>query len=106
MPRRTILGIAIMLLVLSAALLIWWRFDQDIKLATARAAQGSVLIATRCGPIEYQEAGTGVPLLSTNSAEPRCRSRNAGTVWRKSPSRNMSGGGTQSGCAATSRSNT
>ena len=27
------------------------------------AAQGGVLLPTRCGPIEYQEAGTGVPLL-------------------------------------------
>ena len=51
-----------------AAFLIWWRFDQDIKLATTRAAQGSRLAATRCGPIEYQEAGTGVPLLMVHGA--------------------------------------
>jgi len=50
------------LILVIAALLIWWRFDTDIKLASARTAQGSVLIATRCGPIEYQEAGTGAPL--------------------------------------------
>ena len=42
---------------------IWWRFEQDINLARARSAQGSTLIATRCGPIEVQQAGTGVPLL-------------------------------------------
>ena len=51
------------LLVLVAALLIGWRFNKDIALAAARTAQGSVLLATRCGPIEYQEAGTGKPLL-------------------------------------------
>ena len=51
-----------------AAFLIWWRFNQDIKLATARAAQGSRLVATRCGPIECQEAGTGVPLLMVHGS--------------------------------------
>jgi pimeloyl-ACP methyl ester carboxylesterase len=51
-----------------AALLIWWCFDRDIQLATARVAHGSVRIATRCGPIEYQEAGTGVPLLAVHGS--------------------------------------
>ena len=46
-----------------AALSIWWRFEQEIDLARARSAQGSTLIATRCGPIEVQQAGSGVPLL-------------------------------------------
>jgi 2-hydroxy-6-oxonona-2,4-dienedioate hydrolase len=54
--------------VLIAALLIWWRFDQDMQLAAARAAQGGVLVATRCGPIEYQERGTGVPLLMVHGS--------------------------------------
>ena len=51
-----------------AALSIWWRFDRDIKLASARVAHGSALIATRCGPVEYQEAGTGVPLLAVHGS--------------------------------------
>jgi len=51
-----------------AALIIWWRFDRDIKLASARVAHGSALIATRCGPIEYQDAGTGVPLLAVHGS--------------------------------------
>jgi 2-hydroxy-6-oxonona-2,4-dienedioate hydrolase len=51
-----------------AALLIWRRFDSDIQQARARVAHGSVLIATRCGPIEYQEAGTGVPLLAVHGS--------------------------------------
>ena len=54
--------------VLIAALLIWWRFDHDIQLATTRVAQGSVIADTRCGPIEYQEAGTGVPLLMVHGS--------------------------------------
>jgi hypothetical protein len=54
------------LIVGIAALSIWWRFDRDIKLASARVAHGSTLIATRCGPIEYQEAGTGIPLLAVH----------------------------------------
>ena len=51
-----------------AAFLIWWRFDSDIKAATARAAQGGRLVVTRCGPIEYQEAGTGTPLLMVHGS--------------------------------------
>lgn len=51
-----------------AAQSIWWRFDRDINLASARVAHGSALIATRCGPIEYQEAGTGVPLLAVHGS--------------------------------------
>ena len=46
-----------------AALWIAWRFDRDITAAYARAAQNSVVVDTHCGLIEYQEAGTGTPLL-------------------------------------------
>ena len=49
-------------------LLIGWRFDGDIKTASANAALGSVVIGTRCGPIEYQEAGAGVPLLMVHGS--------------------------------------
>ena len=51
-----------------AALLVGWRFDIDMQRARAHAAQGSVLLQTRCGPIEYQEAGTGVPLLAVHGS--------------------------------------
>ena len=54
---------AFAVIFLAAALLVGWRFDTDLAAARARAAQGSVVIATRCGPIEYQEAGAGVSLL-------------------------------------------
>ncbi|MGE0581886.1 MAG: DUF6544 family protein [Steroidobacteraceae bacterium] len=42
---------------------IYVRFLNDRARAAARAAQGSTILATRCGPIEYQEAGLGAPLL-------------------------------------------
>jgi 2-hydroxy-6-oxonona-2,4-dienedioate hydrolase len=45
-----------------------WRFQTDIEQARARVAYGSTVVATRCGPIEYQEAGTGVPLLAVHGS--------------------------------------
>ena len=45
-----------------------WLFYADIKTASAKAAYGSVLVNTRCGPIEYQEAGTGTPLLMVHGS--------------------------------------
>ena len=57
-----------LLLLAIAASWIAWRFDRDITSARARAAQGGVLIDTRCGPIEYQEAGAGVPLLAVHGS--------------------------------------
>lgn len=54
-----VIALALSLVVL----LIGWRYENDIKAAHTRAAQGSVLVTTRCGVIEYQEAGTGVALL-------------------------------------------
>ncbi len=47
---------------------IGWRFDTDIEHARDRIAHGSAVIATRCGPIEYQETGTGVPLLAVHGS--------------------------------------
>ena len=44
-------------------LAIWWRFNHDIQMAAARAADGSTLVETKCGSIEYQAVGSGVPLL-------------------------------------------
>jgi pimeloyl-ACP methyl ester carboxylesterase len=56
------------LFIAIGALAIWWHFDSDIKAASAKAALGGVLIETRCGPIEYQEAGTGTPLLMVHGS--------------------------------------
>jgi 2-hydroxy-6-oxonona-2,4-dienedioate hydrolase len=51
-----------------AGLWIAWRFEGDIKAASAAAAIGSLLVNTRCGPIEYQEAGRGTPLLMVHGS--------------------------------------
>ncbi len=63
-PIYTGIGIGIS----AVALAIWWRFYSDIEAARARVSDGSVVIDTRCGPIEYQEAGSGMPLLSVHGS--------------------------------------
>lgn len=62
----TVLLISFALLIV--VLLIFLRFDQDIKAASARTTQGSKVIATHCGSIEYQEAGVGAPLLMVHGS--------------------------------------
>jgi 2-hydroxy-6-oxonona-2,4-dienedioate hydrolase len=47
---------------------IWRQFRSDIAIAHARTAQGSTLVETACGLIEYQEAGTGVPLMAVHGS--------------------------------------
>ena len=64
--RRGLL--TLLMLLLGAALLIGWRFDRDMRRARAHAVQGSVMLQTSCGPIEYQEAGTGLPLLAEHGS--------------------------------------
>jgi pimeloyl-ACP methyl ester carboxylesterase len=59
--RWSVLVLAALVLV-GAMALVGWRFNRDMVAARAHAAQGGVLLPTRCGPIEYQEAGEGVPL--------------------------------------------
>jgi pimeloyl-ACP methyl ester carboxylesterase len=64
---RAITG-AVGLALAITTLVVWWRFDSDIRRARSRVAQGSLLLSTRCGLIEYQEAGTGVPLLAIHGS--------------------------------------
>jgi 2-hydroxy-6-oxonona-2,4-dienedioate hydrolase len=61
-PRRVVYA-ALALVVAVATLAVGARFRQDLALAGERAAQGSTVVPTRCGPIEVQQAGDGVPLL-------------------------------------------
>ncbi len=62
--QRVLVVVGIVLsVVLFAVLLIRSRFERDLQVAAERAAQGSVLLTTRCGPIEVQQAGQGLPLL-------------------------------------------
>ena len=64
--RRWLL--AMMLLLVAAAATIWWQFSSDLAAARAKAALGSTVIDTPCGLIEYQEAGTGPPLLAVHGS--------------------------------------
>ncbi len=68
MKRSTRWAAATAISICVAAAWTAWRFNTDITAASAAAALGSVLIDTRCGPIEYQEAGTGVPLLMVHGS--------------------------------------
>ena len=63
---RWVASVALVLIV--AVMWVAWLFNSDIAVASAKAAQGSILIATRCGPIEYQEAGKGTPLLMVHGS--------------------------------------
>jgi 2-hydroxy-6-oxonona-2,4-dienedioate hydrolase len=54
--------------IIVSMLFIWWRFQSALTLASARVSQGSNLVETACGPIEYQDAGTGIPLLSVHGS--------------------------------------
>ena len=68
MQRSSLLVISGLIVMTIAAVWVGWRFDSDIKAASAKAAVGSVLVDTRCGPIEYQQAGTGIPLLMVHGS--------------------------------------
>jgi 2-hydroxy-6-oxonona-2,4-dienedioate hydrolase len=63
MKRWRVVGLATVAVALVAAFAVHARFKRDLALASARAAQGSTVIDTRCGPIEVQQAGDGLPLL-------------------------------------------
>jgi 2-hydroxy-6-oxonona-2,4-dienedioate hydrolase len=57
------MSVVMVITVLIAGVLIGWHFRQDLKHAAARVADGGMLDETKCSSIEYQEAGSGVPLL-------------------------------------------
>jgi 2-hydroxy-6-oxonona-2,4-dienedioate hydrolase len=64
--RRILLGLLVATLAASAV--VYATFRADLRAARARAAEGARIAQTRCGPIEYQEAGQGVPLLMVHGA--------------------------------------
>jgi 2-hydroxy-6-oxonona-2,4-dienedioate hydrolase len=68
MSRARLLLSALLVVTTVMVAVIWWRFDRDITAARVRAAKASVIVATRCGPIEYQEAGAGIPLLMVHGS--------------------------------------
>ncbi len=70
MTSRTALAVVgVCAVALAAAgLTVRTRFERDLAAASARAAQGSEVLATRCGPIEVQQAGEGLPLLMVHGS--------------------------------------
>lgn len=66
--NRRMLLTSFLLALFVAAVVIWWRFEIDMRQARARIATGSTVLQTQCGPIEYQEKGTGTPLLSVHGS--------------------------------------
>lgn len=60
--------LVVVVTVMAVALVIHSRFTADLTRAAKQAAQGSVVIATGCGPIEYEEAGQGIPLLMVHGS--------------------------------------
>ena len=65
--RRLIL-ICFFIGLVATVLMIWWRFETDMRQARTRSLKGSVVVETPCGPIEYQESGIGIPLLSVHGS--------------------------------------
>ncbi len=63
MKVRKVLFAVLALTLLGGTLFVKRQFDADMQRARAKSAQGSVVVSTPCGPIEYQEVGSGVPLL-------------------------------------------
>jgi 2-hydroxy-6-oxonona-2,4-dienedioate hydrolase len=66
--RRTFILLVLAMTLVGVVTLIGLHFITDMRHARAHAAQSSVLLQTRCGPIEYQEAGIGVPLLAVHGS--------------------------------------
>ena len=61
--RRTVIVYGIASAAAIASFMVSTRFHSDLRDARERAARGSAVVETRCGPIEYSEAGQGAPLL-------------------------------------------
>lgn len=57
-----------LLLAAVGMLAVRWQFGRDLAAAGARAAQGSAVVTTRCGPIEVQQTGEGTPLLMVHGS--------------------------------------
>lgn len=58
-----IVPVAGLLALGAASLVVHSRFQHDLADAAARSARGSTVLQTRCGPVEVQQAGSGMPLL-------------------------------------------
>lgn len=55
-------------LLAAAAVFVWRSYTSDLRAARARVDGGGTVIGTRCGPIEYAAAGSGMPVLMIHGA--------------------------------------
>jgi pimeloyl-ACP methyl ester carboxylesterase len=60
--------VVILTLAASSAAFIYVRYRQDLNDARERLGGGGRVVHTRCGPIEYSEAGKGKTVLSIHGA--------------------------------------
>ena len=67
-PLKRLAGLGSLLAIGIGGLWVAGRFHADLKAAGARAAEGAAVVQTRCGPMEYQEAGKGAPILVIHGA--------------------------------------
>ena len=68
---RRIGPIVLLLAGIAVVLAVGWTFAayrSDLGRARERVANGSVVVETRCGPIEYAQAGDGPPVLAVHGA--------------------------------------
>ncbi|MDP2261655.1 MAG: alpha/beta fold hydrolase [Hydrogenophaga sp.] len=66
--------------LLAAALWTGRQFRDDMAQAKALSSAGSVVLGTRCGPIEVQQAGEGMPLLVVHGSG---GGHDQGMAWAK-----------------------
>ncbi len=53
----------ILIIVVAVSLLVYIRYPNDIRKANQRISNGSKIIDTDCGPIEFSTLGEGSPVL-------------------------------------------
>jgi 2-hydroxy-6-oxonona-2,4-dienedioate hydrolase len=68
MKRLHAVGWLALAISIAAVFAVHSRYKRDVARAAERAARGSLLVDTRCGPIEVQQAGEGTPLLMVHGS--------------------------------------
>jgi pimeloyl-ACP methyl ester carboxylesterase len=61
-------GVILLVVILGASVYLYAWFRRDMDAAEARLAEGSQIAATACGPIEYADSGSGIPVLSIHGS--------------------------------------
>src|SRR6185295_14207655 len=64
--RKALIVVAVVAALVGA--LVYGAYRPHLARARARISTGSQIAATRCGPIEYAEAGQGPPVLVVHGA--------------------------------------